>query len=135
MKSPGIEDKDTEDMWEFDESPVARFVLMILLNASKRGVERIHFERYPEENGESDNFVISNEMDGIHKETEDPPWEKWADIIRRLKIIARMVDYGPKKSVDGQIIVRLAKNRSVEFFMTTNPNPYSDNKVTLVYKG
>jgi len=125
-----------------DESPVSQYVLMILLNANRRGVERIHFERFPEVNGEDGEFTISFEKDGLCKETDTPPrdyflssFELWQRIIRRLKVIARTVDYGPKISVDGHINLRLSKNRLAEFYLTTNPDANSDNKVTLVNRG
>ena len=128
-----VEDWISQDI-NISETAVARFVYMILLNAIKQGVERIHFERFPEAPGEDGDFTISYEKDGICTEIEEPPWEVWQNVISRLKVMARMVDYGPNKSVDGHIVVQLSKNRSVDFLMTTNPNPYSDNKVTLVYE-
>jgi len=124
-----------------NESPTARFVLIILLNATKRAVDRIHFEKLPDADSEISKFTVSLETDGISKEMVDPPREQWQDVIswqdtiRRLKVIADIVDYGPRKSSEGHIELRLSKNRFAEFQLTTNPDPYSDDRVTLINEG
>jgi hypothetical protein len=56
-------------------------------------------------------------------------------IVRRLKVLGRMVDNGPNRSAEGNLILRIgSKNRTMAFHMPTNPNPYTDNKVTLIAK-
>ena len=137
------------DFSDFEDlSIVGRFVDVVLLDATKRA-DRIHFERIHESNEVGCRFSVSFEKDGSCKEYktdgESPdevfrrlsmrPSEVWQKILRRLKVMANVVDDGPTISADGQILLRLSKNRTVEFYMTTNPDPYTDNKVTLIYKG
>ena len=111
-------------------------------------VEQVHIERFPEGDADDRRLSVSYEKDGVSKEAKHsgssleeianqmgmPPTELWERIVRRLKVMAQTVDNGPHKSVDGQIDLRMSKNRTVTFHMTTKPNPHSDNKVTLVYK-
>ena len=113
------------------ETAVARFVMMILLNGIKSGAEKIHFERTLEPDSATASARVSYEKDGAIKEENDIWPERWEEIVGRLKVMAKMIDYGPNKSTDGKIHVRLSKNRTVEFRMTTNPNPFRDTKVTL----
>lgn len=125
--------------------PVARLVFLILLEATKHA-DQIYFERFRDADETGGRFAVSFEKHGVRNEYKmrgvSPneifrnmgisPSEAWQKILRRLKVLARTVDTGPNKSEDGQIFLRMSKRRTVEFHMTTNPNPYLDNKVTLI---
>ncbi len=131
MTSPIYDPFDDPD----SEVPANRFLLMIMLEAIKPGMERIHFERFPDTNGGDGRFVVSYERDGEYIEKATPPFEMWHEVIARLKVIACVVDNDPEKSEDGHFSLRLSKSRAADYQLTTHPDPTFDNKVTLVHKG
>ena len=141
-----------------DDAPSTRFVNKILQDAIHRGAERVHFERRhrsdwimvksiecgeervdfeerPGSRGDDDQFLILMEFDGTFQEVAAPPLALWERIVSRLKVLARMVDYGPNKSVGGYFTLPVGEKGSAEFYMTSNPNPFSDSEVMLVCKG
>jgi type II secretory ATPase GspE/PulE/Tfp pilus assembly ATPase PilB-like protein len=141
-----------------EDSPIVRFVDRILEDSVERGVQRIRFERQPRsdwikvrtiEHGEERthyeerlglsgnwiSFTIMMEIDGTFEEVAMPPVALWEKTVSRLKVLARTVDYGPYKSVDGTIVLPLDENGSAEFYMTSNPDPRCDSEVMLVRKG
>jgi hypothetical protein len=139
--------------WDFeketaaDQTPVALYVLCNLLDANARKVECIHFERIPGAAAQSDKITVSFEKNGSIEEYDRHSLEHyrgtaglthsklWQMIVRRLKVLGRMVDNGPNRSAEGNLILRIgSKNRTMAFHMPTNPNPYTDNKVTLIAK-
>lgn len=139
-----------------DDSPIVRFVDKILRDCAMRGAKRIRIERHPRmaptfskamENGVETTkvgmrptgayvaFSISMEIDEEFVELAMPPVAFWEKFIRRLKVMAQTVDYGPYKSDNGYLVLQTEEKNFVTFFMTTNPNPSSDNVVILEYEG
>lgn len=137
-----------------DDSPSARILAKFLLDSVRRGASRIHIERLPKmvsdfasstEKGRAiaevetcpapreshKRFSVSMEIDGAWEEVEMFPIVLWDKVISRLKVLARMVDYGPEESVDGYLLTPLEDGTQAEFYVTTNPNPFSDNEVTV----
>lgn len=112
-----------------DDAPVVRFVNKVLLESIKKGAGEIHLER-----GDGE-FVVSFSIDGEAHEIARPPPVLWAKIVARLKVMARMVDYGPSKSADGRILLELSKTRTEEFLVDGNPDPVADERVVIVCKG
>ena len=93
------------------ESPAGRFVIKLLLDAVKRDVIRIRFERIPQTDEKAGRVSVYYLTDEGEQEIGQPPYMLWHNIVSRLKIMARMVDYGPDKSTDGRINLRMSKNR------------------------
>ncbi len=139
-----------------DDAPCVRFVNKVLRDSVRRGATCLRFERHPKmkamhvkalENGaetpkvemwptgEYSWFSILMEIDGKFEVTAGPPVALWERIIRRLKVMSRMVDHGPYKSVNGYLNLQTEGNNQATFFVTTNPDPTSDNAVILQYKG
>jgi hypothetical protein len=74
------------------------------------------------------------DIDGIGIEVARPPIGLWETVISRLKVLSRMVDYGPNKSEQGELALQLPDGRTVTMQVTSNPNPHTDTKVTLINK-
>ena len=140
-----------------EDSPSARILAKFLRDSVSRGASQIRFERLPKtvsvlasstEKGKAitkvemcpaprenhNRFSVSMEIDGVWEEVGMFPIVLWDKVISRLKVLARMVDYGPKKSVDGYLLTPLEDGTQAEFCVTTNPNPFSDNEVTVEYR-
>jgi type II secretory ATPase GspE/PulE/Tfp pilus assembly ATPase PilB-like protein len=118
--------------WELNDAPINRFILKILLDAIKQKVDRIYLEKVPSVDDRDSGITVTYEADGVCRAVSESAYEVWETIIRRLKVIARTVDDGPMKSTTGEFSIRLSKNYIVDIRMTTNPNHYTDSKVTLV---
>ena len=103
------------------------------VKALENGAETPKVEMWP--TGEYGWFSILMEIDGKFEQTAAPPVVLWERIIRRLKVMSRMVDHGPYKSVNGYLNLQTEGNNQATFFVTTNPDLTSDNAVILQYKG
>lgn len=117
-----------------DDAPISRFVNNVLQNAIQQGAEKIHLERRLKTIGNGGIFGIAIEVDGALVEIAMPPIVLWEQIISRLKVMARMADYGPNKSEHGEFTLQLSDGRTAELQLTSNPNPHTDTKVTLINK-
>ena len=135
------------------DSPAAKFVANILREAVARRASRIVFERStgfeqvlidpngpvtPENiemrrrpRGSKDRFTIYFEIEGETSEVAMPPVVLWEKVISRLKVLARMIDYGPRKSTNGTFDMTMPDNSNATFLLTTNPNPFEDNEVDI----
>ena len=118
-----------------DDSRVVQFVNKILHDAVDKGAKRVHFERHENSQGITVCFRIIHEIDGKCNEVAQPPAVYWQSVISRLKVLARMADYGPRKSTDGEFALPLANGQAAIFKITTNPNPSTERRVTLVLDG
>ena len=136
------------------DTPVVRFVNAVLNNSVERRATRVRFELRPksvrkfvkriEDSADFNNvgshteqretqhrFIVSMEIDGRIEEVAQPPVVLWDKTISRLKVMARMVDYGPTKSENGCLEPPLEIGEIARFFMTSNPNPSTDKVVIL----
>ena len=60
-----------------------------------------------------------------------PPVDVWEMVVRRIKVMANLIDYGMRKTDTGDIHVRVDGIGAATYRVTSNPNPYSDNVVVL----
>lgn len=74
-------------------------------------------------------YMIEQEL----KEIAKPPFILWGKIITRIKVMARMVDYGQEKSIEGTIVID--KNIPVTFRVTSNPDPATGTNIAIVLEG
>jgi len=115
-----------------EDAPVSGFVDHFLQSAIQQGAEKIHLERRLKIFGKGGIFSIAIEADGASVEIAMPPIVLWEQIVSRLKVMARMVDYGPNKSERGEFMLQLSDGRTAEIQITSNPNPHTDTKLTLI---
>ena len=69
-------------------------------------------------------------MDEKWQEALVPSALRWSKLINRLKVMSRMVDYGPRVSTEGTILLRLSDTRTARFHLTSNPRP-GDNELVI----
>jgi hypothetical protein len=55
----------------------------------------------------------------------------WSGIVARLKVLARMSDYGPSKSTSGTIVLHHDDETKLMFILENNPNPFKDTEVVV----
>jgi hypothetical protein len=117
-----------------EDAPASRFVNHFLQSAIQQGAEKIHLERRLKTFGKGGIFSIAIEVDGASVEIAMPPIVLWEQIVSQLKVMARMVDYGPNKTEVGEFTLLLSDGRTADIQLTSNPNPHTDTKVTLINK-
>ena len=114
---------------QIDDAPIVRFVHKVLLDSIKNGAEEVHFKR------DNEKFYVYYKVDGEMQEAAKPPASLWGKTISRIKVMARMGDYGPQKSEDGDTLLKLNDKVTIKFYVTTNPDPSSDTMVVLQITG
>jgi hypothetical protein len=117
-----------------DEAPSSQFINQFLQRAIRQGAERIHLERQLKTYGNGGVFNIAIEVDGASVQIAALPVALWEKAISQLKVLARMVDYGPNKSESGEFTLQLPDGGTATIELTSNPNPHTDSNVTLINK-
>jgi hypothetical protein len=136
------------------DSPAVIILEKFLRDATMRDATRIRFERKSKNEpvfetvlqdgveqttvslrqgpwGRKDSFQVQMEIDGEYETVGMLPVVLWEHIISRLKVMSRMIDYGPNKSVNGRFCLSVEGSRTENFFVTSNPNPFSDRIVIV----
>ncbi|MEZ5498595.1 MAG: type IV-A pilus assembly ATPase PilB [Steroidobacteraceae bacterium] len=116
----GVSRDDVED------APIVRFVNKVLLDAIRRGASDIHFEPYEK------SFRVRFRMDGVLKEIAQPPVQLTQKISARLKVMSRLDIAERRIPQDGRIKMRLSKNRSIDFRVSTCPTLFGEKIVLRI---
>ncbi len=119
-----VEDGITRD--DVDDAPVVRFVNKVLLDAIKKGASDVHFEPYEKL------FRIRTRLDGILKEVATPPVGLATKICARIKVMARLDIAERRVPQDGRIKMRLSRNRSIDFRVSTCPTLFGEKIVMRI---
>ena len=106
-----------------DEAPVIRIVNGILSNAVTRGASDIHIEQ-----GERD-FRVRFRIDGELTVVEKLPFTLRGAIISRVKIMANLKIDERRQPQDGRMKLRVARNRVVDFRVSTLPGQWGEKVV------
>ncbi|WP_355662051.1 type IV-A pilus assembly ATPase PilB [Halomonas salifodinae] len=109
-----------------DDAPVVRFVNKILLDAIRRGASDIHFEPY------ETLYRIRFRIDGILLEAARPPFNMRQRIAARLKVMSKLDISERRLPQDGAIKMRLSRNRSIDFRVSTLPTVYGEKIVLRI---
>src|SRR5687767_3852831 len=120
MEGAGVSRDDIED------APIVRFVNKLLLDAIRRGASDIHFEPYEKM------YRIRLRMDGILKEVAQPPVQLAQKLSARLKVMSRLDIAERRVPQDGRIKMRLSKNRSIDFRVSTCPTLFGEKIVLRI---
>jgi type IV pilus assembly protein PilB len=109
-----------------DDAPIVRFVNKILLDAIKKGASDLHFEPYEK------NFRVRLRIDGILHEVSSPPVNLATRIAARLKVMSRLDISEKRKPQDGRIKLKLSKNKSIDFRVSTLPTLFGEKIVMRI---
>src|SRR5687767_3174246 len=120
MEGAGVSRDDIED------APIVRFVNKLLLDAIRRGASDIHFEPYEKM------YRIRLRIDGVLREIAQPPVQLAQKLSARLKVMARLDIAERRMPQDGRIKMRLSKNRSIDFRVSSCPTLYGEKIVMRI---
>jgi type IV pilus assembly protein PilB len=121
----GTEIKEGEEGSQVD-TPVVRYVTKVILDAVNLGASDIHFEPYEKE------FRIRYRVDGVLSEINSPPLTLAQRVAARIKILSRLDIAERRAPQDGRMKMRLSKNRSIDFRVSTLPTMYGEKVVIRV---
>jgi len=126
--SPGDELVEQDDITRADveDAPVVRFVNKVLLDAIKRGASDVHFEPYEK------TFRVRTRLDGVLTEVAQPPVALAQKVSARLKVMSRLDIAERRVPQDGRIKMRLSKNRSIDFRVSTCPTLFGEKIVLRI---
>jgi type IV pilus assembly protein PilB len=120
----GAEDKVTRD--DVEDAPIVRFVNKVMLDAIRRGASDIHFEPYEKI------YRVRLRMDGVLKELAQPPVQLAQKLSARLKVMSRLDIAERRVPQDGRIKMKLSKNRSIDFRVSTCPTLFGEKIVMRI---
>jgi type IV pilus assembly protein PilB len=111
---------------EQTDAPVVRFVNKVILDAVNIGASDIHIEPYEKI------FRIRYRVDGVLGIINTPPPALAGRLAARIKILARLDIAERRVPQDGRMQMRLSKNRSIDFRVSTCPTMYGEKVVIRV---
>jgi type IV pilus assembly protein PilB len=119
-----VDDKISRD--DVEDAPIVRFVNKLMLDAIRRGASDIHFEPYEK------TYRVRFRMDGVLKEIAQPPVQLAGKLSARLKVMSRLDIAERRVPQDGRIKMRLSKNRSIDFRVSTCPTLFGEKIVLRI---
>ncbi|MEP7243667.1 MAG: type IV-A pilus assembly ATPase PilB [Gammaproteobacteria bacterium] len=119
-----LDDKVSRD--DVEDAPIVRFVNKLMLDAIRRGASDIHFEPYEKI------YRVRFRMDGVLKEIAQPPVQLAGKLSARLKVMSRLDIAERRVPQDGRIKMRLSKNRSIDFRVSTCPTLFGEKIVLRI---
>lgn len=123
----GGEDAERDDQSESgDDAPIVRFINKLLIDAIKKGASDLHFEPYEKE------YRVRFRVDGILKEMASPPVNLSSRLAARLKVMSRLDISERRVPQDGRIKMKLSKNKSIDFRVSTLPTLWGEKIVMRI---
>ncbi|HEX2580107.1 MAG TPA: type II secretion system ATPase GspE [Rhabdochlamydiaceae bacterium] len=107
------------------DSPVIRLLNMVLAEAIQQGASDIHFE--PSEQG----LAIRYRIDGVLQLRHVPPKELQAQLITRIKVLARLDIAEQRLPQDGRIKLKIG-GREIDFRVSTIPVVFGERVVLRI---
>jgi len=111
---------------DVEDAPIVRFVNKVMLDAIKKGASDIHFEPYEK------SYRVRLRVDGVLKEVAVPPVQLAQKISARIKVMARLDIAERRVPQDGRIKMKLSKNRSIDFRVSTCPTLWGEKIVMRI---
>jgi type IV pilus assembly protein PilB len=111
---------------DVEDAPIVRFVNKILLDSIRKGASDIHFEPYEKY------YRIRTRLDGVLKEVAQPPVQLATKLAARLKVMSRLDIAERRVPQDGRIKMRLSKNRSIDFRVSSCPTLFGEKIVLRI---
>jgi type IV pilus assembly protein PilB len=113
-----------------EDAPVVKLCNHILLNAIAQGASDIHIEPYEK------SFRVRYRVDGVLKETMQPPVKLKAALSSRLKIMAKLDIAERRLPQDGRIKLKIAGGKEMDFRVSVLPTLFGEKIVMrLLDKG
>ncbi len=109
-----------------DDAPIVRFINKLLIDAIKKGASDLHFEPYEKE------YRVRFRVDGILKEMAKPPVTLGSRLAARLKVMSRLDIAERRVPQDGRIKMKLSKNKSIDFRVSTLPTLWGEKVVMRI---
>ena len=123
-----VKDKDLSDSELSDlanQTPIVRFVNLVLQQAIKDKASDVHFEPY------EDQFRIRYRIDGALYEMAPPPQNLAVPVISRIKVLSNMNISENRVPQEGRIKMSIA-GRPVDLRVSTLPTAYGESVVLRV---
>jgi type IV pilus assembly protein PilB len=123
------EDEDagaSVDRDDVEDAPIVRFVNKIMLDAIRKAASDIHFEPYEKY------YRIRLRIDGVLREIAQPPVQLATKLAARLKVMSRLDIAERRVPQDGRIKMRLSKNRSIDFRVSSCPTLFGEKIVLRI---
>ncbi len=111
---------------DIEDAPIVRFVNKIMLDAIRRNASDIHFEPYERY------YRIRLRIDGVLREIAQPPVQLATKLAARLKVMSRLDIAERRVPQDGRIKMRLSKNRSIDFRVSSCPTLFGEKIVLRI---
>ena len=119
------EDQEGELVDAANETPIIRFVNLVLQQAIRAKASDIHFEPFEEE------FRIRYRVDGALYEMSPPPKSLSLPVISRIKVIAELNIAEHRIPQDGRIKMTI-EGRAVDLRVSTLPTQFGESVVLRV---
>lgn len=116
---------DNSDL-DVDDAPVVRFVNKMLMDAIKKGASDLHFEPYEKF------YRVRFRIDGVLHEITKPPSSLAGKIAARIKVMSRLDVSERRVPQDGRIKLKISKNKSIDFRVSTCPTLYGEKMVLRI---
>ena len=124
---PGEQDTEVEDISEeVSEAPVVKLVNHLILEAVRKGVSDIHIETYQRI------LRVRYRTDGTLVEMTPLPYRLRTSVISRIKIMADLDISERRLPQDGRIKMRMGRNRSVDFRVSSLPTLFGESVVLRI---
>jgi type IV pilus assembly protein PilB len=111
---------------DIEDAPIVRFVNKIMLDAIRKNASDIHFEPYEKY------YRIRLRVDGVLREVAQPPVQLATKLAARLKVMSRLDIAERRVPQDGRIKMRLSKNRSIDFRVSSCPTLFGEKIVMRI---
>ncbi len=111
---------------DVEDAPIVRFVNKIMLDAIRKSASDIHFEPYEKY------YRIRLRIDGVLREIAQPPVQLSTKLAARLKVMSRLDIAERRVPQDGRIKMRLSKNRSIDFRVSSCPTLFGEKIVLRI---
>jgi type IV pilus assembly protein PilB len=118
-----MEEASREDV---EDAPIVRFVNKIMLDAIRKSASDIHFEPYEKY------YRIRLRIDGVLREIAQPPVQLATKLAARLKVMSRLDIAERRVPQDGRIKMKLSKNRSIDFRVSSCPTLFGEKIVLRI---
>ncbi len=120
------EDDDIGDQFAASDAPIIKLVNGILIKAVQEGVSDIHVEPYEK------NMQVRYRKDGSLFKSMNLPLTIKNALVARMKILAGLDITERRVPQDGRIKMRMGRNRSVDFRVSSLPTLFGESVVLRI---
>jgi len=120
------EEDDTQDQFAASDAPIIKLVNGILIKAVQEGVSDVHVEPYEK------SMQVRYRKDGALFKSMNLPLTIKNALIARVKILAGLDITERRVPQDGRIKMRMGRNRSVDFRVSSLPTLFGESVVLRI---